>query len=106
MKKLTVFALAVIMTLSFASLSFALKKDVEFPAVGDEGKVVFSHENHTEKKGFKCPDCHPGLFKMKKGGDKLTMADMEAGKNCGACHNGEKAFAVKSPDSCPKCHVK
>jgi c(7)-type cytochrome triheme protein len=31
------------------------------------------------------------------------MKDMEAGKSCGACHNGTKAFAVKD---CAKCHKK
>jgi c(7)-type cytochrome triheme protein len=40
---------------------------------------------------------------MKKGGDTMTMKDMEAGKFCGACHNGTKAFAVKD---CAKCHKK
>ncbi len=43
---------------------------------------------------------------MKKGGDVLTMKDMEAGKNCGACHNGTKAFSVKDPANCAKCHKK
>ena len=36
----------------------------------------------------------------------MTMKDMEAGKGCGACHNGTKAFGVKDAASCAKCHKK
>jgi c(7)-type cytochrome triheme protein len=41
---------------------------------------------------------------MKKGDLSLTMKDMEAGKGCGACHNGTKAFGVKDPADCAKRH--
>jgi c(7)-type cytochrome triheme protein len=106
MKKLIVLFAAAVMTLAVANLSFALKKDVEFKAVKDEGKVTFSHENHTEKKGLKCAECHPKVFKMKAGGDTVTMADIKAGKFCGTCHDGKKAFDATAADSCPKCHKK
>jgi len=43
---------------------------------------------------------------MKKGTDKLTMAAMNEGKFCGACHDGKKAFSVKAPADCVKCHKK
>jgi c(7)-type cytochrome triheme protein len=42
---------------------------------------------------------------MKKGA-KITMADMNAGKNCGTCHNGGKAFKSSDPANCGKCHKK
>jgi c(7)-type cytochrome triheme protein len=42
---------------------------------------------------------------MKKG-MKITMADMNAGKNCGTCHNGEKAFKSSEAADCAKCHKK
>lgn len=113
MKKIIVLAMAVVMTLAFATLGFSLKKDVEFKTVGDEGKVVFSHENHTEKVGLKCNECHPKLFKMKKGDtENVNMASMNEGKNCGACHDGKKefggkvAFDLKDAAKCGKCHVK
>ena len=32
---------------------------------------------------------------------QVSMAAMEKGKSCGACHNGKKAFAVAE---CTKCH--
>ena len=106
MKKVIVLAMAVVMTLAFATLGFSLKKDVEFKTVGDEGKVTFSHENHTEKKGFKCAECHPKLFQMKKGADVITMETIKEGKNCGACHDGKKAFDASAPENCGKCHKK
>jgi c(7)-type cytochrome triheme protein len=106
MKKLVILALAFVMTLAFASFSFALKKDIEFATCGDEGKVMFSHEIHTEKNKLGCKDCHPAIFQMKKGADKPTMKEMEEGKNCGACHNGTKAFSVKDKEKCGNCHKK
>jgi c(7)-type cytochrome triheme protein len=30
------------------------------------------------------------------------MPDMESGKSCGACHDGQEAFSVKK--DCDKCH--
>ncbi len=79
---------------------------VEF-AGGAQGKVTFDAKAHADK-GLKCADCHtnPKLFAMKKGADKMSMADMNAGKFCGACHNGTKAFGVKDAAACTKCHKK
>ena len=69
------------------------------------GKVTFDGKVHADK-GLQCADCHvkPKLFEMKKGGDKISMAAMNEGKYCGACHNGAKAFSVKAPADCVKCH--
>jgi c(7)-type cytochrome triheme protein len=67
------------------------------------GKVVFDGKMHADK-GFKCADCHPGVFKMKKDGDAITMKDIREGKFCGTCHNGTKAFNAKDAVSCSKCH--
>jgi c(7)-type cytochrome triheme protein len=67
----------------------------------DVGTIVFSHKNHLSKKGIKnnCKACH------KEGTNKLgrfSMADMEKGKSCGACHTGKKAFPLAN---CEKCHL-
>jgi c(7)-type cytochrome triheme protein len=106
MKKLLVIAIVMIVTFVLSVSAFAVPagKTVEFDGKGG-GKVVFDGKVHADK-GLKCADCHPGNFKMKKGGDVITMADMNAGKNCGACHNGTKAFATKDAASCAKCHKK
>jgi c(7)-type cytochrome triheme protein len=107
MKKLLVLALVVVVTLTMAVSAFAVApgKTVEFDGKG-AGKVVFDGKAHADK-GAKCADCHQsGLFKMKKGADVLTMKDMEAGKTCGACHDGKKAFGVADKAACGKCHKK
>ena len=106
MKKLLVIAIVMIVTFVLTVSAFAVPtgKTVEFDGKGS-GKVVFDGKIHADK-GLKCADCHPANFKMKKGVDVITMKDMEAGKNCGVCHNGTKAFEVKSPASCAKCHKK
>jgi c(7)-type cytochrome triheme protein len=107
MKKIIVVALAVAVTMAMAMSAFAVPagKTVEFDGKGG-GKVVFDGKAHADK-GLKCADCHQsGLFKMKKGADVITMKDMEAGKVCGACHNGSKAFSAKDPAACAKCHKK
>lgn len=65
--------------------------------------AVFDGKMHADK-GFKCADCHPGVFKMKKDGDAITMKDIREGKFCGTCHNGTKAFNAKDAVSCTKCH--
>lgn len=81
-------------------------KQVEF-AGGGQGKVVFDGKSHADK-GLKCPECHtkPKLFEMKKGADKITMAAMNGGKFCGACHDGKKTFATSDKAGCTKCHKK
>ena len=107
MKKLLVVAIVAVVVFVFSVAAFAVPagKTVEFEAKG-AGKVVFDGKAHADA-GAKCADCHQsGLFKMKKGADMITMKDMEAGKFCGACHNGSKAFGVKDAANCAKCHKK
>ena len=99
MKKLLTVALAITVMFVLVGSAFAVGpgKTVEFEK---GGKVIFSGDAH---KAAKCAECHPAIFKMKKGADVMTMKDMEAGKFCGTCHNGTKAFAIKE---CAKCHKK
>ena len=67
----------------------------------DGGEAAFSHEFHLQS--YKCADCHTKIFPYKAGAVKATMADMEAGKSCGTCHNKDKdAFSVQG--DCGKCH--
>ncbi len=98
---LLTFAIAV--ALVGSAMAVPPGKTVEF-AGGAQGKVVFDGKSHMEK-GLKCNDCHTRIFPMKKGAT-ITMADMNAGKFCGECHNGTKAFASNDPASCSKCHKK
>ncbi len=106
MKKFLVLALIVVVTFALAMTAFAVPagKTVEFEGKG-AGKVVFDGKAHADK-GLKCADCHPAVFKMKKGADTITMKDINDGKFCGTCHNGTKAFSAKDAANCGKCHKK
>jgi c(7)-type cytochrome triheme protein len=101
MKKIMILALACMVVLAAAS-AFAVGpgKTVEYTPKGT-GKVVFDGKAHAKAK---CNECHPAVFKMKKGSAAMTMKDMAAGKYCGVCHNGTKAFGVKDAAQCGKCH--
>ncbi len=107
--RLTVIALvslvivAFVGTLASQSLAVAPGKKVEY-ADGSEGKVTFDGKVHADK-GLKCSDCHPKIWPMKKG-PEMKMADINAGKYCGVCHNGEKAFKSNDQANCKKCHKK
>ena len=74
-------------------------------AGGALGKVVLDGKVHADK-GLKCDACHPKVFQMKKGTTKITMADINAGKLCGTCHNGSKGFKAGDAANCGKCHKK
>jgi c(7)-type cytochrome triheme protein len=64
--------------------------------------VVFSHDSHLAK-SKDCKSCHSAIFDLSKK-RTFTMADMERGQSCGACHNGKKAFGVTTQKDCSKCH--
>ena len=70
---------------------------------GGQGTVQFEGDEHAEK-GYKCESCHPSLFEKKKGSAKMTMASLNAGQFCGACHNGKVAFSTDDPKKCHECH--
>jgi len=72
-------------------------------AEASPGKVVFSHQLHTAV-ADKCTACHVKLFRMLRPTRQVTHADMEAGKSCGACHNGQMAFGPTDAAGCPRCH--
>ncbi|GAM11595.1 class III cytochrome C family protein [Geobacter sp. OR-1] len=74
------------------NIPFKMKKATE---------VVFSHSIHIDKTKGKCKSCHNG--KIITGKDKnVSMAEMEKGRTCGACHNGKGAFTVAG--NCNRCH--
>jgi c(7)-type cytochrome triheme protein len=61
--------------------------------------VVFPHWFHRIR--FRCKVCHADLgFKFEAGGNKINMLKIIDGEYCGACHNGEVAWAVESCDLC------
>jgi len=105
MKKFTIIA-ALIIAVAFAGSAMAVPpgKTADFKG-GAMGKVTFDGKKHAEK-GLKCNDCHTKIFQMKKGSTKMKMADINAGKFCGTCHDGTKAFKASDSANCKKCHKK
>jgi c(7)-type cytochrome triheme protein len=62
--------------------------------------VVFPHWFHRVR--FRCKVCHSDLgFEFKAGGNDINMLKIIDGEYCGACHNGEVAWAV---ENCGLCH--
>jgi c(7)-type cytochrome triheme protein len=81
-----------------------LPPDLVYRADQGPGKVVFSHQLHLAV-SEKCTACHVRLFRMLQPARQVRHADMEAGKSCGACHNGQMAFGPTDPAGCPRCHL-
>lgn len=99
------FFLTLILTVAFAGSGLAVPsgKTIDYTG-GSAGEVIFDGTIHGDR-GLKCTDCHPKVFPMKKGTD-ITMAEINEGKYCGACHNGQKAFKSMKLGNCQKCHKK
>ncbi len=66
------------------------------------GPVIFPHGKH--EKTNKCNDCHPKIFKDKRGENNISMKLNMDGKFCGSpnCHNSPKAFPLFQ---CASCHT-
>ena len=99
-------ALCTMLTVMAIGAAFAVGpgKTLEFKGNSSMGTVIFNGTAHKNA-GLACSDCHnPEVFpKMKQGTVKITMKDLYAGKYCGRCHNGQKAFRI---DDCTRCHHK
>ena len=83
-------------------------KDFTLPkAESSPGGVTFSHARHLAKVG-RCSTCHMRDVKMKRGASApMTMAALEQGKLCGACHDGKTSVGgnvVFGLDQCDACH--
>jgi c(7)-type cytochrome triheme protein len=62
--------------------------------------VVFPHWFHRVR--YACKVCHADLgFRFKAGGNEINMLKIIDGQYCGACHNGEIAWAI---ENCNLCH--
>jgi c(7)-type cytochrome triheme protein len=69
-----------------------------------QGDVVFKHSTHATGQKLQCKDCHIGIFQMKQGTSGITNEANNKGEFCGKCHNGERAFSVKTESDCGRCH--
>lgn len=102
MKKI-VFGILGIMAAASTAFAVVGGGDITFE-VTKGGNVTFSHDNHVAGAGLNCTDCHDSLYVTKEKHKAASMSQMQNGKSCGACHNGEKAFDVKA--NCDNCHKK
>jgi c(7)-type cytochrome triheme protein len=86
-------------------VTVALPATVRIPRAKDHrpgapgANALFSHRTHAPQH---CYQCHPGLFPQAL--VPFTHADMDRGRFCGACHDGQRADAVASY-RCESCHV-
>lgn len=77
-----------------------LEDAVDSPAV-----VVFRHTTHVARTGNDCLKCHPEPFSILGRHALLTHEEMDQGRACGACHDGQAAFATVDVETCDSCHV-
>lgn len=110
--RLYIMFLCIFVAFVFVASAFAGMNVLEYND-GEIGKVIFDGKLHNEKLGpGKCMECHKGNtpFAMKKpgteGSSKIMKADHVAGKFCGTCHDGTKAFGWQEGSDCTKCHKK
>jgi c(7)-type cytochrome triheme protein len=69
------------------------------------GKVTFRHASHVDTERPSCSSCHTEQFKMVRwDATPVEELDMHDRRYCGACHDGQKAFDLKSGDNCSTCH--
>jgi len=76
-----------------------LDLDIIFTDTGKMPHVRFPHLSHTL--WLDCKNCHPAIFKQKKGANDIAMTDVLTGKFCGLCH-GKVAFPPTK--NCMRCH--
>ncbi|HXH28457.1 MAG TPA: c(7)-type cytochrome triheme domain-containing protein [Candidatus Polarisedimenticolia bacterium] len=72
---------------------------------GSPGPVTFSHATHWDYASHSCIACHPQPFHMLRPTGRTSHDEMNAGRSCGLCHNGAKAFGVQDSDACEVCHA-
>jgi c(7)-type cytochrome triheme protein len=106
--KLLVTAAAAMFASALAAQSMPKLPDgIELPMSEDSiGQVTFYHFTHVDEARPDCTTCHPALFSIVKVKSKapppITHEAMGQGQQCGACHDGKKAFAID--EDCTACH--
>ncbi|MDT8441342.1 MAG: cytochrome c3 family protein [Desulfuromonadales bacterium] len=104
MRQLLCLLVITLLVASGVALAVPSGKTLEY-VKGSLGMVKFDGTVHKQA-GLKCNECHTeGVFpKMKQGTVAISMDEIYAGKQCGVCHNGQRAFEAKG--NCERCHIK
>jgi c(7)-type cytochrome triheme protein len=118
MKRVIILASTLIFVLSGFVLSEITEEGVKYQESEEAGGpeivytkpvkgVLFSHKLHVKELGLPCESCHTAIFEMEAFKSQrnldFNMESLYKGKYCGACHNGQTAFA--SNTKCATCHV-
>jgi len=102
---ITALAALLVFQIGIAFAADDFPEDIIFtePVIG----VVFSHEFHVNEAGMDCESCHDAVFQMEAlSAQKETdfnMLALSEGRYCGACHDGQMAFAANT--RCASCHI-
>ena len=85
-----------------------LPPDLEYKGAAEgPGVVVFRHTTHVALTENNCLACHnppDPIFKILHPQRRTSHDEMAAGKTCGACHDGKKAFGITETENCQNCH--
>jgi len=65
--------------------------------------VIYPHWIH--RIWYDCSVCHTDIFIMKRWRNEITKEKIQAGKQCGVCHNDIIAFGAKDEKTCDRCHI-
>ncbi|MBI5837498.1 MAG: hypothetical protein HZB25_09660 [Candidatus Eisenbacteria bacterium] len=65
-------------------------------------RARFPHWVHRIR--YQCRTCHMQLFVPRAGANTIRMADIQGGRACGACHDGNTAFRAGF-GNCERCHA-
>jgi c(7)-type cytochrome triheme protein len=96
--------LAILLLVSVAAAPIRLP-DVVYDTSSDApGPVRFDHTTHSGRVQNKCVSCHPQTFRIVRPTRRTSHAEMDAGRSCGACHDGKRAFGVQDAERCETCH--
>jgi c(7)-type cytochrome triheme protein len=82
-----------------------LPKELKITRSADSpGQVTFDHGTHVDSAKPNCTTCHSREFNILKasGRREIKHENFDKGRQCGACHDGKKAF--KLDEDCTFCH--
>lgn len=65
--------------------------------------VIYPHWVH--RIWYDCSVCHQDIFVMKRWRNEISKDKIQAGEQCGVCHNGTTAFGASNKDDCDRCHI-
>ena len=81
--------------------NFVMKEHMSEMEKEGVAPVIYPHWVH--RIWFECKVCHQDIFIMNRWRTHISHSNIEAGKQCGVCHDGKMAFEVKN--NCDRCHI-